>query len=122
MYLAPAYLLVAIRRGQGYPMRVFVGTALAFLVLIGLRLVRESANLGWSYICFPPFLAICTWAAQTLIREDRMRNPGLPRCKMCEYDLQGNVTGICPECGTPTGKLGDPLPEIVPATPPAPEK
>jgi len=22
-------------------------------------------------------------------------------CRKCEYDLTGNVSGICPECGTP---------------------
>ncbi|MEK6675190.1 MAG: hypothetical protein AABZ47_05985 [Planctomycetota bacterium] len=103
-------------------MRVFVGTALTFLVLHGLRLVRESQNLRWSYISIPPTLAVFVWMAQTLIRERRMRNPGPPRCQVCDYDLYGNVSGICPECGTPTRKLGDPLPEIVPATPPAPEK
>lgn len=24
-----------------------------------------------------------------------------PRCHQCDYDLTGNVSGICPECGTP---------------------
>ena len=28
--------------------------------------------------------------------EDRV-----PRCATCEYDLTGNVSGKCPECGTP---------------------
>lgn len=23
------------------------------------------------------------------------------KCRRCEYDLRGNVSGICPECGTP---------------------
>lgn len=27
------------------------------------------------------------------------------RCVSCGYDLTGNVSGICPECGTPVGKL-----------------
>lgn len=22
-------------------------------------------------------------------------------CRKCSYDLRGNLTGICPECGTP---------------------
>jgi hypothetical protein len=25
------------------------------------------------------------------------------RCANCEYDLTGNISGVCPECGTPTG-------------------
>jgi hypothetical protein len=24
-----------------------------------------------------------------------------PRCSACDYNLTGNTTGICPECGTP---------------------
>ena len=27
-------------------------------------------------------------------------------CVQCEYDLTGNVSGRCPECGTPTGDSG----------------
>lgn len=26
-------------------------------------------------------------------------------CAQCGYDLTGNTSGICPECGTPTGGL-----------------
>jgi len=25
-----------------------------------------------------------------------------PRCKACGYDLTGNESGICPECGNPS--------------------
>ena len=35
------------------------------------------------------------------------RTPGLwlvpGYCKACRYDLTGNVSGVCPECGTSTG-------------------
>ena len=27
------------------------------------------------------------------------------RCRSCGYNLTGNVSGICPECGTPTGPV-----------------
>jgi hypothetical protein len=29
-------------------------------------------------------------------------------CRSCGYDLTGNVTGRCPECGTPAPKAGAP--------------
>jgi len=32
-------------------------------------------------------------------RAARARNM-LPNCEKCEYDLTGNVSGVCPECGT----------------------
>ena len=30
------------------------------------------------------------------------RRPGPGRCRRCNYDLTGNLSGICPECGTAT--------------------
>ncbi len=33
---------------------------------------------------------------------DARRKPGL--CDHCEYDLTGNVSGICPECGSAIGR------------------
>ncbi|MCC6359748.1 MAG: hypothetical protein IT450_13465 [Phycisphaerales bacterium] len=31
----------------------------------------------------------------------RLRRPAPGCCKKCGYDLTGNVSGTCPECGTP---------------------
>ena len=28
----------------------------------------------------------------------------LGMCQKCGYNLRGNISGICPECGTPCGK------------------
>jgi len=36
---------------------------------------------------------------------DRKRNPGI--CRVCKYDLTGNVSGICPECGTTIEEDGE---------------
>ena len=30
-----------------------------------------------------------------------LANEGIPRCTSCGYDLTGNTSGICPECGKP---------------------
>ena len=34
-------------------------------------------------------------------RARRLRSDGMPHCAQCDYNLTGNVSGICPECGTP---------------------
>ena len=34
------------------------------------------------------------------LRRYRWRHEG--RCRKCSYDLQGNVSGVCPECGKAT--------------------
>ncbi len=40
--------------------------------------------------------------AGTLIRTRRV--PEGHRCARCSYDLTGNESGVCPECGRPTGR------------------
>jgi hypothetical protein len=43
--------------------------------------------------------AACIWVC--LRRRRRRRRPGC--CVMCGYDLTGNVSGRCPECGAEVG-------------------
>lgn len=31
----------------------------------------------------------------------------VPRCAICGYNLTGNVSGVCPECGTPVPPTGN---------------
>ena len=38
------------------------------------------------------------WSAMVLIRRWKRPRPGL--CKRCSYNLTGNTSGVCPECGT----------------------
>jgi len=40
--------------------------------------------------------------ARGLIRRRRRRRERHRLCLKCDYDLTGNVSGVCPECGTPT--------------------
>ena len=35
----------------------------------------------------------------------RPRKESNPRCRRCGYDLTGNQSGICPECGTPIAEI-----------------
>lgn len=34
----------------------------------------------------------------------RQRHVTIDACQNCQYDLTGNVSGTCPECGNPTGR------------------
>ena len=52
-----------------------------------------------SFVLVPmwiPFLAIALPTAYLFWRDHR-HPPG--HCKKCGYDLTGNVSGVCPECG-----------------------
>jgi hypothetical protein len=54
---------------------------------------------GDRYIRVPvwPFVLSLTTAAAFLWYTDRKRAPG--SCHHCHYNLTGNTTGVCPECG-----------------------
>lgn len=51
----------------------------------------------------PLWLPLLAMLLPTLLlwRLDRRRRPLLGHCKKCDYNLTGNTSGICPECGTP---------------------
>ncbi|HXE54845.1 MAG TPA: hypothetical protein VN541_17625 [Tepidisphaeraceae bacterium] len=63
------------------------------------------------YICpyFVPFamtlvLPIGYLARRILVRRTRVR---LGHCIRCGYDLTGNISGVCPECGTPVRQASE---------------
>lgn len=68
---------------------------------VGLRLPswRLSSNVTCGHIAFPlwipilPLLALATW----LWRREGPNSSGI--CANCRYDLTGNTSGVCPECG-----------------------
>ena len=61
---------------------------------------------------FHDYLIIPLWIPFTIIaiptaflwRRDRPYKPG--HCEKCGYNLTGNVSGTCPECGTPVEREG----------------
>ena len=40
-------------------------------------------------------------AAAAVSTGRRVRRARLGRCRACDYDLTGNLSGVCPECGRP---------------------
>jgi hypothetical protein len=42
-----------------------------------------------------------------LAADERRHRISLGKCAACSYDLTGNTSGVCPECGRPVaGKAG----------------
>ncbi len=56
---------------------------------------------GWT-VLVPLWFVFLMFAAPTAILWYRDRRPPKGHCQACGYDLTGNVTGVCPECGAPT--------------------
>lgn len=48
----------------------------------------------------PVRYALGVWRCGTLRRRRTRRGA----CQKCSYDLTGNTSGVCPECGTPTAR------------------
>ncbi len=48
----------------------------------------------------PVALGVFAWILYVRSRQPAA-NPGPPRCENCGYNLTGNVSGVCPECGRP---------------------
>ncbi len=70
---------------------------------LGLRLPRIRYEPAWGKVVeyvFPLWVALALpWTAScwSWLRNRRRIPPG--HCRVCGYDLTGNVSGVCPECG-----------------------
>jgi hypothetical protein len=90
-------------------------TGLAAGVVVAGAILTFRLTLGWD----APWLyglsgvlpgPASVWAANIAFRRPIQRalrrelvSQGVPICIPCGYDLRGNVSGRCPECGVPTG-------------------
>jgi len=76
------------------------------LLAIGAGSITWSYYL-WRYIIFVAGAGIvCGGIARITHAICDARRIESGHCKKCGYDLTGNVSGVCPECGTPIG-VGD---------------
>jgi len=62
--------------------------------------VERRVNRAWEWLGVPlwmPFLLVGVATGMLWRRDRHRRTPG--HCARCGYDLTGNVSGRCPECG-----------------------
>ena len=91
--------------------RTLVTSLLLVIIATGLFVLWdkliESVSSNWSlfvvYGFYPLALAVAVWSTRRGIRR-RLRvqlvASGILICIPCGYNLTGNVSGVCPECGT----------------------
>ncbi len=65
-------------------------------------IAERVPSLKFSYVSLPLWLPLLVFAIPTAIlwHRDRRRSPP-GHCQQCGYDLTGNESGVCPECGVP---------------------
>ncbi len=76
--------------------------AISAVEAIGWR-VTESVLLGYSATVAALMIVFSFIGSRAIYRRLRWRTieSTAPLCLKCDYNLTGNVSGICPECGEP---------------------
>lgn len=72
---------------------------IATLIAVHVLLLTLAPHWEMIIIFLVPLLAAIWWPAR------REMPPG--HCASCGYNLTGNVSGRCPECGQPTTQQGE---------------
>jgi hypothetical protein len=99
-YISPAWLM---KIGFGYARVVYRSTPLPATYPPG---TSDDFSLVW----FPAWFmcaVFATPAAWWLTRRWPWGREDFSRCPSCGYNLTGNVSGVCPECGTPISKKAE---------------
>ncbi len=66
-----------------------------------LWIVRHYKSTSWNTTAVSLWLPLLFVAIPAAVLWHRDRRPPPGHCKSCGYDLTGNVSGVCPECGQP---------------------
>ena len=73
---------------------LFVGIGTAFVALDSAEPAGWLVTSGGFALATLGWLQMRRWGARNV-------RLALGQCLACGYDLTGNVSGVCPECGTP---------------------
>ena len=81
--------------------------AVAWLCFLG-WLLSPNYSIFWGMfsndmLFWGTLMVIASWFALWIVRDSLAADADdRTRCRACGYDLTGNVSGVCPECGTAT--------------------
>ena len=68
--------------------------------------IRDVSIIAMIALCF--VFGVVVWPMVRQRERERLAKAG--RCARCGYDLTGNTSGICPECGTTVSQKSDSTP------------
>jgi hypothetical protein len=80
-----------------WPDRLQFAFGLPQVTLSGWSVNFVAVPLYWPALLFATAARLCSW---------RSARPAPGCCRRCGYDLRGNVSGVCPECGQAVERTG----------------
>lgn len=76
------------------------GLAYAVVAYFGMRWSFQSVGPSTTKLAWLVALAVGIGVYSLIVVALPVKSPApLGRCRRCGYDLRGNVSGVCPECG-----------------------
>ncbi len=85
---------------EGFPDRWTVSTSAWGLSRPRVRAATSRSTLVGTALVFPLWILCATFGiASFVIRKRRTAGESIERCASCGYDLTGNESGVCSECG-----------------------
>ena len=88
----------------GFPIVVL---AMGYRLREGWDLVHKHPSLLVMFSVLPIYAIVMGFASMFLERLHRKRRRRQGLCPRCEYNLTGNTSNTCPECGSPIGSNHD---------------
>ena len=97
-----AVYMYSFSRESGAPYRLGLGRVIPGIVLWPKKheVVSSAGPLGLTIRVCPMWMFLLAALIPTMLAWRRLRRPLPGHCRKCGYNLTGNVTGRCSECGT----------------------